>query len=83
MLPVTYGNVDLTLEQVEKLTWKESWDFLLHMRHWYRSEQFNDFIAKLVTDVCCHGESLAIKFKGSGCTFKGNNSDMENFYSSH
>ena len=30
LLPVTYGNVDLEPEQVDQLTWKETWEFLLH-----------------------------------------------------
>jgi dolichyl-phosphate-mannose--protein O-mannosyl transferase len=30
LLIVTYGNTNLNAEQVEKLTWMESWDFLLH-----------------------------------------------------
>ncbi|KAK3605873.1 hypothetical protein CHS0354_017778 [Potamilus streckersoni] len=28
----TYGNVDLTAEQITSLAWRESWDFLVHLR---------------------------------------------------
>ncbi|KAK7094771.1 protein O-mannosyl-transferase 1-like [Littorina saxatilis] len=31
-LPVSLGNVDLNVEEMKKLTWRESWDFLLHSK---------------------------------------------------
>ncbi|KAL8621100.1 hypothetical protein ACOMHN_048142 [Nucella lapillus] len=31
-LPVSLGNADLTLEDIRQLTWRESWDFLLHSK---------------------------------------------------
>ncbi|KAK7496976.1 hypothetical protein BaRGS_00011712 [Batillaria attramentaria] len=32
LLPVTFGNVDLTPEDIQKLTWRDTWDFLQHTR---------------------------------------------------
>ncbi|XP_076436443.1 protein O-mannosyl-transferase 1-like [Babylonia areolata] len=31
-LPVSLGNTDLTWEEIQQLTWRESWDFLLHSK---------------------------------------------------
>jgi len=31
-VPVSLGNADLTLEEITKLTWRESWDFLFHSK---------------------------------------------------
>ena len=40
----TYGTKDLTPQQIKDLMWRESWDFLIHVKVWSRKICFKLFM---------------------------------------